>query len=156
MRVRNMEVSTSCAREQGGRATPICCLSDGAQGSTRDPGAGAFVSSDRSPAARADCLATSVYPAANRAGTGDHDQPGLAFGGAIQCNVRITNDNYFTDAQTEERFAHTRVQFPPTSTGQSDLRSNKIGAPQFCGLASPIDRFANRGGRVGNAHPQRI
>src|SRR5258705_7475506 len=125
MRVRNMEVSTSCAREQGGRATPICCLRDSAQGSTRDPGAGAFVSGDRSPAARADCLATRVYTAANRAGAGDHDQPGLAFGGAVQRDVSIANDNDFADAQAKERFAHTRVQFPPTSAGQSDLRSNK-------------------------------
>src|SRR5258705_6446656 len=125
MRLGNMEISTSCVREQGGRATPVCCLSDGAERSTGDPGAGAFVSSDRSPAARADCLATRVYTAANRAGAGDHDQPGFAFGGAVQRDVSIANDNYFADAQAKERFAHTRVQFPPTSAGQSDLRSNK-------------------------------
>src|SRR5678815_345429 len=154
--VRNVEVCASCGGKQGCRATPVGCLGHCAQGPSRDPCARAFVPGDRSPAARTDCLATCVYAANNRAGTGDDDQAWCAFGGAVERNISIANDNYFTDAQTEECFTHTRVQFPPTCPGQSDFRSNQIGAPQLRVLTSPIDCFTNRGGRTSDAHPQRI
>src|SRR6185436_7679031 len=105
-----MKVGTRSTGQGGDWSTAVRRMRNRAQCAPRNPGSAALVPGNRPPTSGAYAFTAPVNATANRAGTGDYNQPGLAFGSAVERNVCIADDHNFTNAQDLERVTHAGTQ----------------------------------------------
>jgi hypothetical protein len=126
------------------------------QGTPGYPGSSAFVARDWSPPPCDKALTASVYTTTNGARTRDHYDAGSTISCAVKSYIGIRYDLYIGDAESGECFPHTRAQFFPSCTRQTDFRGNKVAPAHFRHRARFVYRFTHRTRRTGNSYPQRI
>jgi hypothetical protein len=127
-----------------------------AQPAPRDPSAAAFVTRYRPPATSARLFASRVASTTYRPGTGDYDQSGLAFRGAIKCNVGVTNYHDFTNADVLKCVVHARAQLETANAGETNFRCDEIRSPQTRGVTRFVYCFANCCCCLHNTNTQRV